>query len=126
MDKSINSKTIPKSVVASVSKSVFLTDECKEKFLRYISFTHGLDETDFELKKQVFLNALIIEFFDSVGIYISIHYVDFVNKLTSAKGFEGIVTHGHLSTRFREVGTRLEATKAGIEKANEIYNAKVV
>ena len=113
-------------VKTAVSKSVFLTDECKEIFLRYISFTHGLDETDFELKKQVFLNALIVEFFDSVDINISIHYVNFVNELSSSKGFEGIVTYGHLSTRFREVGTRVEAINQSIIKANEIYNAKVV
>ena len=77
----------------------------------------GLDDC-----KDIYLNALIIEFLDSVKIYISINYVNFVNELTSVKGFEAMVTYKHLTTRFREVKNRTEATEKAIEKANEIYN----
>ena len=77
----------------------------------------GLDDCN-----DIYLNALIIEWFDSVQIFISINYVNFINELTSAKGFEAMVTNKRVTTRFREVNTRTEATTKAIEKAIEIYN----
>ena len=68
--------------------------------------------------------ASIIEWFDSVGIYISINYVDFYDELRNNTGFETYVTNKGLSVKFRSVSSRQEATLQAIKKANEIYNSK--
>lgn len=102
-----------------------LTGKALEDFLKVF----GVDDEDKQISLQYFYNkteveqnALIVDWFDSVGIYISINYVNFVNELTSAKGFEAMVTNKHLTTRFREVEIRNEATRRAIIKANELYN----
>ena len=69
-------------------------------------------------------NALIIEWFDSVGIYISINYLSIHSDLRKAKGFESLVCYKNLSTMFREVKTRQQATEKAIEKAIILYNEK--
>ena len=74
--------------------------------------------------KETLLNALIIEWFDSVGIYISINYVDFYDELRNDTGFETYVTNKGLSVKFRSVSSRQEALTEAIKKANEIYNSK--
>ena len=66
--------------------------------------------------------ASIIEWFDSVGIYISINYIDFYDELRNNTGFETYVTNKGLSVKFRSVSIRQEAIKQAIKKANEIYN----
>jgi len=84
-----------------------LTGKCEEDFLKHISFNHGLDENDFELQKQVFLNSLIIEFFDSVkyeGKPLFEYSFDFFWKYKiQSKGFNDVCIQA-------------------IEKANELYN----
>lgn len=112
-----------------------LNGKAKEEFLKYYWETQikplkfsVCSQSDlgafFETIIPQLQQALIIEWFDSVQIFISINYVNFINELTSAKGFESMVTNKHITTRFREVNTRTEATTKAIEKANEIYNKK--
>ena len=67
-------------------------------------------------------NAVIIEWLDSVGIYVSVNFVNIFNELETKKGFESWVTFEHLTTRFRAVATREESINQALEKANEIYN----
>ena len=65
--------------------------------------------------KETLLNALIIEWFDSVGIYITSDYFE-LNK-----GFYSEI----LNENFEIVKpTRQEALAEAIKKANEIYNEK--
>ena len=65
--------------------------------------------------KETLLNALIIEWFDSVGIYITSDYFE-LNK-----GFYSEI----LDSNFAVVKpTRQEALAEAIKKANEIYNNK--
>ena len=65
--------------------------------------------------KPTILNALIIEWFDSVGIYITSDYFE-LNK-----GFYSEI----LNENFAIVKpTRQEALTEAIKKANEIYNEK--
>lgn len=71
-----------------------------------------------------FLNTLIIEWLDSVGIYVSINYVDVFNDHDNKQGFESYVTYKRLSTKYRAVGTSQQATEKAIEKAIEIYNER--
>lgn len=114
-----------------------LNGKAKEDFEQYVlskyleirfrelvkcKISDGIPFVDYYDICELHLNALIIEWFDSVGVYISINYVNFVNELTSTKGFEAMITNKHLTTRFRETKTRKKATEQALEKANEIYN----
>ena len=63
---------------------MILTGKAKEDFYKYIN-TEDYKLFDYVRKKyanEIVLNALIIEWFDSVGIYISINYVDFYDELS--------------------------------------------
>ena len=106
---------------------MILTGKAKEDFYKYINI-EDYKLFDYVRKKyanEIVLNALIIEWFDSVGIYISINYVDFYDELRNNTGFETYVTNKGLSIKFRSVSSRQEAIKQAIKKANEIYNEKI-
>ena len=113
---------------------MMLTGETKEDFERWLHSNDVLikegiyDDTYLtDVFEELPLNlryALIIEWFDSVGIYISINYVDFYDELRNNTGFETYVTNKGLSVKFRSVSSRQEATLQAIKKANEIYNSK--
>lgn len=98
---------------------MILTDKCKEEFEKWIDY--DLFNYNYRLDKTM-QQSKIIEFFDSVGIYISINYVSIHNELTLKKGFQALVCFKNKSTMFREVNTRTEATQSAITKANEIFN----
>ena len=98
-----------------------LTGKAKEDFIKT---KIGNEINLFESMLPIYKNALIIEWFDSVGIYISINYVDFYDELRNNTGFETYVTNKGLSVKFRSVSSRQEATLKAIKKANEIYNSK--
>ena len=105
---------------------MILTGKAKEDFYKYINI-EDYKLFDYVRKKyanEIVLNALIIEWFDSVGIYISINYVDFYDEFRNNTGFETYVTNKGLSVKFRSVSSRQEATLQAIKKANEIYNSK--
>ena len=107
---------------------MILTGKAKEDFYKYINI-EDYKLFDYVRKKyanEIVLNALIIEWFDSVGIYISINYVDFYDEFRNNTGFETYVTNKGLSVKFRSVSIRQEAIKQAIKKANEIYNEKYV
>ena len=71
---------------------------------------------DYKDVKKTLLNALIIEWFDSVGIIITSDYFE-LNK-----GFYSEI----LDSNFEIVKpTRQEAFTEAIKKANEIYNEKI-
>ena len=113
---------------------MILTGETKEDFERWLHSNDVLikdgiyDDTYLtDVFEELPLNlqyASIIEWFDSVGIYISINYVDFYDELRNNTGFETYVTNKGLSVKFRSVSSRQEATLQAIKKANEIYNSK--
>ena len=106
------------------NKIMILTGKAKEDFYKYINI-EDYKLFDYVRKKyanEIVLNALIIEWFDSVGIYISINYVDFYDEFRNNTGFETYVTNKGLSVKFRSVSSRQEAIKQAIKKANEIYN----
>ena len=98
---------------------MILTGKAKEDFIKT---KIGNEISLFESMLPIYRNALIIEWFDSVGIYISINYVDFYDELRNNTGFETYVTNKGLSVKFRSVSSRQEATIQAIKKANEIYN----
>ena len=107
---------------------MILTGKAKESFIDYLDKTNqikiekGILNLHWQDLPEKFKNALIIEWFDSVGIYISINYVDFYDEFRNNTGFETYVTNKGLSVKFRSVSSRQEAIKQAIKKANEIYN----
>ena len=113
---------------------MILTGETKEDFERWLHsndvlIKEGIYDATYltDVFEELPLNlryALIIEWFDSVGIYISINYVDFYDELRNDTGFETYVTNKGLSVKFRSVSSRQEALTEAIKKANEIYNSK--
>ena len=108
---------------------MLLTNKAKEDFENYVlnkNLGHDSEvlisvynqETlfiDYKDVKKPLLNALIIEWFDSVGIYITSDYFE-LNK-----GFYSEI----LNENFEIIKpTRQEALAEAIKKANEIYNNK--
>ena len=98
-----------------------LTGKCKEVFNEwqknkgYENFKPKQYSLDIVIAMQ---NALIIEFFDSVGIYISLEW--------KYKYFEiGIIEiKNNITTSLLENDNRLKATNEAIEKANDLFNSK--
>ena len=120
-------------VKTDVSKSVLLTDKCKVDFLEYYwknyigktRFLNQKSETEefFNSLYPTFKNALIIEFFDSIGIYIDSGYY---SKELLCSGIES----PKLKIGFISLGTaffdRNDAVSSAILKANSLYNENVV
>ena len=99
-----------------------LTGKAKESFIDYLDKTNqikiekGILNLHWQDLPEKFKNALIIEWFDSVGIYITSDYFE-LNK-----GFYSEI----LNENFAIVKpTRQEALTEAIKKANEIYNSKI-
>lgn len=85
------------------------------------NFTEWLYKNQYSKKENEFtrveLNALIIEFFDSVGIYIDTESEEIYEYV----GFYAYVNNESLNEIFK---SRQEATEQAILKANEIYNER--
>jgi len=99
-----------------------LTGKCFEDFLSFFNSKRRGTEVSLYQLPELFQNALIIEFFDSVGIYILIDmnggYFHFIIKETNKNSFGGLKKHWQDG----ESKTRVKSTNSAIEKANEIYN----
>ena len=120
-----------------LSKSVLITGKCKEEFLNfywknYIGKTRFLNEkteTDdfFHSLYPTFKNALILDFFDSVGVYIAILPIIYQNEKLNC--FQVEINNkiiGHKTKQSRNFDNRTDALLRAIEMTNEIFNAKVV
>lgn len=88
---------------------MILTGKCLEDFLKCYNMSN------FNELSEILQYALIIEFFDSVGIYIQVR-IDF--NMQSIFEFNSWV----LDSFAGSFNSRQEAAKAAIGKANEIYN----
>lgn len=115
---------------------MILTEKCKEKFEQWLyencdkcqikpqeeiywqHFSEELTLFDiYEKLPNILQNALIIEFFDSVGIYIEIHY----SKRLGDK-FYCIINESINYNLTSYQDSRQEATIQAIKKANDLYN----
>ena len=101
---------------------MILNGKAKEEFFNWLDNqgVNGIDISNWEFEKFHFLsnvskNSLIIEWFDSVGIYISSYGFEFT------KEFYSEITSDNFSVI---KPTRQEALTEAIKKANEIYNSK--
>lgn len=133
MNTDENNTQLPQS---SVSVSAFLNGKAKQDFEvfqihRSLAITNAdrlenykLDFKDLEPYKnhiwrmdKVYLNALLIEWFDSVGIFIIIQKLVYEPLFDChINGLKNQITSGSFDTRN-------EATIEAIERANELYNA---
>ena len=136
MNTDKNNTQLPQS---SVSVSAFLTGKAKQDFEvfqihRSLAITNAdrlenykLDFKDLEPYKnhiwrmdKVYLNALLIEWFDSVGIFIIIQKLIYEPLFdVHVNGLRNQITSGSFDTRN-------EATTEAIRIANELYNTKFV
>jgi len=70
----------------------------------------------FALLPESCQNALIIEFFDSVGIYVELLY------FIDGNYFVSIVYHNDGHNHIGDFDNRTQATNEAIIKANDLYN----
>jgi len=103
-----------------------LNGKAKEEFEKYVSnlevapYLVMLDQIP-----QCYLNALIIDFFDSVGIYILISPSDNKDNWCFVILEEDIMSPFYESYKSNDDSkSRTEATEKAIEKAVEIFNQK--
>jgi len=94
---------------------MILTDKCKEEFLKSV---YACNEWEVD---EIYLNALIIEFFDSVGIYIWTMPSLRVETKWTYRVFKTIFTED-IKQHAYIYNSRSEATQSAITKANEIFN----
>lgn len=97
---------------------MILSGKCKEAFVEW-SKDKGIDvfyAKDYSLNiAKTIHNAILIEFFDSVGIYIEIEYTNTDIGIV----FDVSVNKEWVGCTYE---TRQEAINAAIVKANEIFN----
>jgi len=98
--------------------SELLTGKCKEDFEKWFEINYPYKRYDLQI--ELYLNALIIEFFDSVGIYISVKCsfcsCNIWKYLVHEINFEDI------ELNILNFDSRQQATNEAIKKANLIYN----
>ena len=95
---------------------MILTGKCKEDFNKW-NYDNDFEDLDENLQ-----NNIILDFFYSVGIYVSLNYVSFFAQLRNEKGFEAYVTNSGSSVKFSSLNSLQEATEQAIIHANKIYN----
>lgn len=93
-----------------------LTGKAKQDFWCSLSIN---ELQDFYTYSDVIQNALIIEWFDSVGIYIEIAGANYSGIEFWYNIQQQGTINGNNGDYFK---TRQEATQKSINKANEIYN----
>ena len=99
---------------------MILTGKAKEDFIKT---KIGNEISLFESMLPIYSNALIVEWFDSVGIYI---FIDSV-KSYKERFWRFHIAMNDLDRNIREefyMDNRSEITYKAIKKANEIYNEK--
>ena len=89
---------------------MILTDKAKKDFLKWTKQGNLVN-----IMADVYLHALIIEWFDSVGIYVNIEYYN-------VDGDNVFIYSINNATYIEIYDTRQEATIQAILKANQIYN----
>ena len=95
---------------------MILNGKTKEDFIDYIDS----DDLLVEGMSDIHRNALIIEFFDSVGVYIYLETGTYFNKPNFRYK---IITNDDTCIGYKEY-SRQEATIQAITKANDIYNVR--
>lgn len=99
---------------------MILTGICKEKFLEWLvknGYPLYYDRIPEILKYDVTKNALIIDFFDSIGIYVN------VLRYGLSEPNKWIIIRSLCENNLDFIySSRQEATIQAIKKANDLYN----
>ncbi len=94
---------------------MILTGKAKEAFLKH---SIGKEIALFEVMLPIYQHALIIEWLDSVGIYVEVGYLhaykEWYRKVSTDTG----------SCYIRGWESRQQATEKAIERAVELFNGK--
>ena len=99
-----------------------LTNKTLEHFLEWKVNNKNLstiEVLDFKYLSTTSQNALIIEFFDSVGIYINVFY-KYIWRVEIRDSQSSLLS----TLDYAVFDTRQEATIQAITKANDIYNVR--
>lgn len=96
-----------------------LTGKAKEDFHKYISYRFGEDENDLRLRYEIYIQALILEWLDSVKINI---HTDITSEYYIGKVYVTSLNHPDFIGKYYHNVDRKHVIKQLIEKANEIYN----
>jgi len=96
---------------------MILTGKCKEGFEKWFFQSEYSNIIELQDLNSSLLNALIIEYFDAIGLYI------LPNK---SLGFDiwNYEILGHITEGFN-FNSRQEATEKAIEKANDLINEEL-
>jgi len=94
-----------------------LSGKCKQEFIKWMCENYPeIRWHEYETMPETSLNALIIDFFDSAGIFIIIQKLVYEPLFDChINGLKNQITSGSFDTRD-------EATIEAILKANEIFN----
>jgi hypothetical protein len=95
-----------------------LTGKTKEAFFKFTIKNYGFDEYAISHLKDTLKNALIIEFFDSVGY--TIDRDSYNRKMTIVDWNDGNETHYTIDCEYLDPFT--DWWDKAIEKANELLN----
>ncbi|MDH1602342.1 hypothetical protein [Empedobacter sp. GD03739] len=97
---------------------MILTDKAKEDFKEWVFENYYFQDLNV-LYPLHLIDTLIIEFFDSVGIYIEIHY----SRILGDKFLCIVNTEANYNlTSYQD--SRQQATEQAIKKANDLYNSR--
>lgn len=102
-----------------------LTEKCKESFEKWLKTEmYYLGK---ESLSDLFWNALIVEFFDSVGIYIEIGFSsnhDNPNQLNWSVKINDKTKFGNTAVFCKSGSDRNYATSVAIKYSNQIFNER--
>ena len=106
---------------------MILNGKAKEDFINWICKKYPeIRWHEFKSMPKIFVNVLIIEWFDSVGIFVNIDVISENNSLELSDWFYVIKINNEdvdFITNDYYYNSRQKATTEGIKKANEIFNS---
>ena len=94
-----------------------LTEKAKNNFINWLDKEYDIHYYNQECAIAICLNALIIQWFDSVAIYINIKSK--FGQKKQCERFSFMVKSYNSSFMFN---SRIEATEEAVKKANHFYN----
>jgi hypothetical protein len=100
---------------------MILTGKCREGFINFMCKNHKhIKWCDYQTMSEVILNALIIDYFDSIEVYIEIQVLKVETYPKYSFNMRNI--NFNMLSQGDYFKSRQEATEKAIEKANDLIN----